>query len=63
MICNPPSKNDLTSESPDALVCYNKFIMEEMQEKTVSQLCHLASFLMLSLRILPSAILHSSRIR
>ena len=33
MICNPPSKNDLTSESSTALVCYNKFIMEEMQEK------------------------------
>ena len=33
MICYPPSKNDLTSESTTALVCYNKFIMEEMQEK------------------------------
>ena len=38
MICNPPSKNDLTSESTTALVCYNKFIMEEMQEKTVKTL-------------------------
>ncbi len=33
MICNPPSKNDLTSESPATLVCHNKCIVEKYKKK------------------------------
>mgnify|MGYP000528623840 CR=1 FL=1 len=42
----------------------NKGEWKSVKSETASALlCHLASFLMLSLRILSSAILHSSRIR